>query len=131
MIKNSHPPGKGLSGIASKSKDLPVRDREGSLLQENVDIRNKWREHFETVLNRPVPPEEDIPPDQEDLNIKKGEIRLEEVVKQLKNYKTAGGDGLFLENFKVEENELVFFLKMLFSKIWVTGIVPAGWKISR
>ena len=24
------------------------------------DIRNIWREHFETVLNRPIPPEEDL-----------------------------------------------------------------------
>ena len=79
---------KELNGSGRKRREMPVRDGEGNLLTKNVDIRNRWREHFETVLNRPVPPEEDIPPVQEDLNIDTGEIRLEEVVttlKQLKN----------------------------------------------
>ena len=122
---------KELNGSGRKRREMPVRDGEGNLLTKNVDIRNRWREHFETVLNRPVPPEEDIPPAQEDLNIDTGEIRLEEVVtalKQLKNYKAPGEDGLFPEMFKVEEDGLVYILRKLFNEIWVTGIVPSGWK---
>ena len=56
---------------------MSVREEEGNLLTKNVDIRNRWREHFETFLIRPIPPKEDIPPAQEDLNIDTGEIRLE------------------------------------------------------
>ena len=120
-----------LNGCASKPKEIPIRDREGNLLTKNVDIRKRWREHFQGIFNRPVPPEEDIPPAVEDLEIDKGRIRLEEVVKaieQLKNYKAPGEDGLFPEMFKVEEDGLAFVLKKLFSEIWVTGIVPTKWK---
>ena len=120
-----------LNGCAGKPKEIPVRDREGNLLTKDIDKRKRWREHFQGVLNRPIPPEEDIPPAVEDLNIDKGRIRLEEVVKaikQLKNYKAPGEDGLYPEMFKVEEEGLVFFLKRLFSEIWVTGIVPTDWK---
>ena len=82
------------------------------------------------VLNRPIPPEEDIHPAQEDLNTDTGEIRLEKVVaalKQLKNYRAPGEDGLFPEIFRVEEDGLAFFFRKLF-EIWVTGIVPSRWK---
>ena len=69
---------KELNGSGRKRREMPVRDGEGNLLIKNVDIRNRWREHFQTILKRPVPPEEEIPPAQEDLNIDTGEIRLEE-----------------------------------------------------
>ena len=49
-------------------------------------------------------------------------------LKQLKNYKAPGEDGLFPEMFKVEEDGLVYILRKLFNEIWVTGIVPSGWK---
>ena len=120
-----------LNGRVSNNKEFPVRDGDGSLLTKSDNIRNRWREHFQTVLNRPVPPDEDIPPAQEDLNIDTGEIRLEEVIKairQLKNYKAPGEDGLFPEMFKVEEDGLVFALRKLCNEIWVTGIIPSGWK---
>ena len=74
-------------------------------------IRNRWREHFETVLSRPIPLEEDIPSAQLDFNIEKGEVRPEEL---LKDYKAPGEDGIFPEMFKVEEDGLVYNLKNLF-----------------
>ena len=36
---------------------MPVRDGEGNpLLLKRVDVSNRWREHFETGLNRAVTP---------------------------------------------------------------------------
>ena len=59
--------------------------------------KNRWKEHFKTVLNRPIPPTDDIPEAERDLNIG-GEITLEEVEKaigQLKNNKAPREDGVF------------------------------------
>ena len=44
-------------------------------------------------------------------------------LKELKNYKAPGKDGLFLEMFKVKDG-LVYFLRKIFNEIWITGIVP-------
>ena len=87
--------------------------------------------NFEIILNRPIPPEEDIPPAEIDLNREAGEISLEEVkkaIKQLKNNKAPGEDGLFPEIFKVEEDRLEMILTRLFNMIWVTGVLPSDWK---
>ena len=42
-------------------KEIPVKDRNENLLTKDNDIKNRWKEHFETVLNRPIPPTDDIP----------------------------------------------------------------------
>ena len=60
--------------------------------------KNRWKEHFETVLNRPIPPAEDIPEAERDLNIGGGEITLEEVQKAIghsRNNKAPGEDRVF------------------------------------
>ena len=120
-----------LSGRDSKRVEMPVKDGQGNLLTRDKDISNRWKEHFETVLNRPIPPEEDIPSAQEDLNIDTRVIRLEEVemaIQQLKNNKAPGEDGLFPEMFKSADDRLTMTLHKLFNKIWVTGSVPSIWK---
>ncbi|XP_066958651.1 uncharacterized protein [Macrobrachium rosenbergii] len=103
------------------------------MIKERGEAKLRSEVHFvsDEDFELTSPPEEDTPPAQEDLNIDEGEIRLEEIVKaikQLKNYKAPGEDGLFPEMFTVEEDRLVFVLKILFNDIWVTGIIPLGWK---
>ena len=120
-----------LNGIGNKKKEVPVKDRQGRLLSKDAEIKNRWKQHFETVLNRPIPPEEDIPSAERDLDIEVGEITLGEVnkaIKQLKNNKAPGEDELFPEMFKVEDERLPAVLTKLFNKIWRTGIVPKDWK---
>lgn len=60
---------KELNGIGNKRKETPVKDRQGNLLTKDADLKNQWKEHFETVLNRPIPSDEEIPPAETDLNI--------------------------------------------------------------
>ena len=120
-----------LTGRASKRTEIPVRDRDGVLLTKDTDIKNRWKEHFETVLNRRIPPDEEVPVAERDLDMDVGNIRLEEVQKaidQIKNNKAPGEDGIFPEMFKVDVEELKSFLTKLFNSIWVKGEIPNEWK---
>ena len=122
---------KELSGGSNKRKEIPVKDHNGNLLTKDSDIKNRWKEHFETVLNRPIPPAEDIPAAERDLNIEGGCITVEEVetaIRQLKNNKAPGEDGVFPEMYKVDENKLPLVLTNLFNKIKESGILPSEWK---
>ena len=52
---------KELNGSVNKRKEIPVKDQNGNLLIKDSDIKNRWTEHFKTVLNRPIPLAEDLP----------------------------------------------------------------------
>ena len=62
--------------------------------------------------------------------IEKVDIRLEVVkaITQLKDYKAPGEDGIYPKMFEIEVHGLVFYLKNFSCEVWVTGIVPSGWK---
>ena len=122
---------KELTGGANKCTEIPVKDRNGVLLTKDTDIKNRWKEHFEAVLNRRIPPDEEIPAAERDLDIDIGNIRSEEVQKavdQLKNNKAPGEDGIFPEMFKAGEERLKNYLTKLFNNIWVTREIPSEWK---
>lgn len=91
-------------------------------------MKKRWKEHFETVLNRPIPPEENIPAAERDFNIEGGEITLEEVLKairQIKNNKAPGEDGIFPEMYKIDEDRLPLVLVKMFNKIKESGVLPS------
>ena len=122
---------KELNGCSNMHKEVPVKDQSGNLLMKDNDIKNRWKEHFETFSNRPIPPGEDIPAAERDLSIENGEITIVEVKKaigQLKNNKAPGEDGVFPEMFKVDEDRLPLVLANLFNKIKESGMVPSEWK---
>ncbi|GFS04210.1 hypothetical protein ElyMa_006490200 [Elysia marginata] len=58
----------GLRG-KFQSGDKPMRARDGKLLRSQDKQKNRWKEHFAELLNRPLP---DNPP-----NIEPAEVDLE------------------------------------------------------
>ena len=75
----------------------PVKDKNGAVLTRTEDQLNRWKEHFQEVLNRPAP---ENPPNLTEgplLRIRTGQITMAEVkraLKSLKNGKAPGCDNI-------------------------------------
>ena len=120
-----------LSGKYAKP-ERPVKDKDGKNIPNEEQQRCRWKEHFEELLNRPEPRNPpDIQPADTDLLIDcniptKDEIR--KAIKQLKNGKASGPDGIPAEALKTDLETSVEMLHPLFTKIWEEEQVPSEWK---
>ena len=122
---------KKLSGKFTKP-ERPVKDKDGNNIPNEEQQRSRWKEHFEELLNRPEPRN---PPDIEAADIDllidcntptKAEIYM--AIKQLRNGKAPGPDGIPAEALKIDLETSVEMLYPLFMKIWEEEQVPSEWK---
>ena len=92
----------GRKTVQSKT----VKDKNGAVLTRTEDQLNRWKEHFQEVLNRPAP---ENPPDLTEgplLDIRTGQITVAEVkrsLKSLKNDKAPGCDNIHQKPGRKEE----------------------------
>lgn len=120
-----------LSGRHNKP-ERPVKDKDGKAIPDNEGQRNRWKEHFEELLNRPGPQDTPtIQPADKDLPIDcspptKDEIRR--AIMQLKTGKSAGPDGIPAEVLKANVPVTVETLYPLFQSIWKEEDIPLDWK---
>ena len=71
------------------SSDMPVKDKQGKDIQSEEGQINRWKEHFEELLNRPAPSSPpDIQPAVSDLDINCEEPTNEETLKAIKQPKS-------------------------------------------
>ena len=110
-----------------------VKDKAGNLLTDDKGRKQRWKEHFEEVLNRPTPsnPVENNVNDPviEDIStdyITKAEIC--EAIKKIKNGKAGGKDEITGELLKADMNTTIDQLESLFKAIWDQEEVPKAWK---
>ena len=121
-----------LSNDRSKTSNA-VKDKDGNLLTEESARRERWKEHFEEILNRPIPddPVTDIEntPVIEDIStryITKDEISS--AIKKMKNGKAGGKDEITSELLKADINTTVQWLEGLFKAIWDKESIPRTWR---
>ncbi|VDO58780.1 unnamed protein product [Schistosoma margrebowiei] len=122
---------KKLSGNRRKP-ERPVRSKEGEVITNIEEQRNRWVEHFKELVNRPAPLN---PPNIEaaptDLPINVGPPTIEEismVIRQIKSGKAAGTDNIPTEALKADIAATARILHILFNKIWDEEQVPKDWK---
>ena len=123
---------KTLCNERSKSVNA-VKDKSGNLLTEETVRRERWKKHFEEILNRPVPevPIADLECDPaiEEIStshIAKVEIRT--AIRKMKNDKSGGKDNITVELLKADIGVSEEWLEDLFKTIWDSEEVPKSWK---
>ncbi len=120
-----------LSGKWSKPS-APVKDRDGKTVFGQEGQLDRWREHFDSLLNRP-PPENppDILPARRDLDIETDPPDRDEIataVRQMKAGKAGGPDHIPPEALKTDVQATVDILYPLFVQIWNEEKFPEEWK---
>ena len=107
-----------------------IKDREGKQLVSEEEVLERWREHFEGVLNVSRPdmtlPEINQAPEVI-TSIETADISISEIrraIHRLKNGKSSGIDAISAEMLKCSENDAVKQLHSLFNSIWRDQCVP-------
>ena len=115
-----------------KNCDVPVKNKNGMVIEKEAEKLQRWKEHFESVLNRPDPPHlADIQPADTDLDICTDPPSLEEVtaaIKAMKSGKAPGADGVTAEMLKADVDVTAPILTEIFKQIWEEGQIPEVWK---
>ena len=117
-----------MSGKRSRSPE-PVKNKDGVIIHEERKQRARWVEHFRDILNRPPPTEmPNITATGERLlNVTVNpppKAEIGRALKQLKNGKAAGPDGIPPEALKVDPKTTTAMLHPFFLQIWETERVP-------
>ncbi|XP_039450571.2 uncharacterized protein LOC120429605 [Culex pipiens pallens] len=107
-----------VNGVRKKATPSPVmcNDREGNLLTDKTAVAARWKEHFQQLLNENCSAVD--PPTLEDV---------EKAVKELKNAKSAGKDGLSAELFKHGSARMIEILHQIVQRIWCEEQLPTDW----
>ena len=131
----------GINGIRKgyQPRQGLIRDRNGEFLTNRGKIGNRWKEHFEELLNRPEPldPLSSEAEQAEDEGLEE-QIELEyeetptageimEVIKNLKNGKAAGIDEVTAELIKYGGVRLHEKVIAMVKGIWDVEMMPEVW----
>ena len=121
---------KQLAGRRTNT-NRPVMNKEGILLSNPNEELERWREHFEELLNGVTL--ENLPEtsEGEDLEINTDPpnlLEIKEAINQLKNGKAPGPDNIPPEVLKIDAHSSANILHELLKQIWETEEIPKDWK---
>ncbi|MEM7289519.1 MAG: hypothetical protein AAF412_03965 [Pseudomonadota bacterium] len=115
----------------SKSPASSLRSLQGILLFDMTEVRERWKEHFEQLLNRDAVVDKNSidaiiqHPMQWHLEKPPDTVEIDSAIKSLKLNKAPGRDGIPAEIYKIGGTQCRFELQNVISKIWSDEIVPS------
>ena len=109
-----------------------VKDESGNVLTETEKIDERWVSHFEKVLNRLRPTDQESIPSMPSLNLKIDEnpptsAEMLVAVKKLKNGRSPGEDCITSETIKASMRTCLPVWITLISTVWQFQKVPGNW----
>ena len=113
----------------------PLKSKDGTtILKSNTEIGDRWREHFDDLLNHKATIDKSIldmiPKEAKDYSLTRIPS-LEEVksaITTMKNNKAAGPDGIPAEIYKLGGDFVQHQLHQLLVKIWTNEAVPSDFR---
>ena len=99
-----------------------VKDQDGKLLTTKEEIRHRWQEHFDNVLNRPDPVAPTVVDNRQpnEINVSNECITRQEIkqaLKNMKNGKAAAMDTITTELLKADLETTACVLEDLFRTV--------------
>jgi len=116
--------------------EVPCKDKDGKPIT-NVDSQiSRWTEHFQSVLNAQSQPSTCrfhygalIPEPAMPINTKSPSVtEIKNAIKNLKNWKAPGPDGLAAELFKADVDLIASELRPIIAEAWDKCEFPSDWK---
>jgi hypothetical protein len=105
-----------------------VKSKEGELLTNEGDILQRWREHFNDLLNPVSAPIDDGPPVTIGAVINLSVDEVTAAIKSLKNGKAAGLDEIRPEMLKALGSSGTIWLTRVIRVAWDSGKTPLDWQ---
>jgi hypothetical protein len=135
-----------LKNLKTAKQEQPIinsiKTKEGEVLTEEHKIMERWKEHFEELLNPTKTNRESTGKTVKEGRKNKTEINnernreneitlteIQEAIKSIKNGKAAGHDGITAEMIKHLGGNGTQILLKIFRKAWAEGKIPHDWEI--
>lgn len=115
------------------NKSMPIKDKQNNTLSSEKEQKERWKEHFQEVLNRKEPENTvsiDITETPLELDIDlyaPTKLEIQRALKSLRNRKAPGIDQLNAELFKADVKQTSDILYPVFKEIWENNIIPDNW----
>ncbi|XP_076090000.1 uncharacterized protein LOC143062030 [Mytilus galloprovincialis] len=115
------------------NKSMPIKDKQNNTLSSEKEQKERWKEHFQEVLNRKEPENTvstDITETPLELDIDlyvPTKLEIQRALKSLRNRKAPGIDQLNAELFKADAKQTSDILYPVFKEIWENNIIPDNW----
>ena len=112
-----------------KNSDVPVKDVDGNVVTCEAKQTQRWKTHFETILNKEAPRNQaEIPENKENLKVNTDPPSAEGVrkaIRTMKSGKAPGADCVSAEMLKATMGALT----EIFEGIWEMEETPGDWKM--
>ena len=119
-------------GAIGENHDIAVKAKDGESIKDERERNDRWKEHFEAILNTQIPQENpEIWESEEDLDILTEPPSVEEVyqaIKKIKSDKAPGEDEITADLLKGGGMEICYVLCLIFNNICENEEAPEEWK---